>query len=395
MPDTPYTATRNSFHLVRFVLALMVILCHCFTLLKRQTPLSALTGGMLNEGTLAVDGFLTVSGFLICQSALRSRNALTFLGKRVTRLLPTFLVALVLSAVLVGGMAYPGTLAAYLRLPENGPLSWMANWLTLNVTGEQWGVAGVFEGNPTTSLNVSLWTLKFEVTLYLLTAVLMLTRLNRRRGTYIVLWAAFLTLRVLLTAFGLRLWDVQNARFWVLNHWNYDRLTQTTTCFFGGMVLYAYRRELPRRWYMAVFAALALAAVGSSSAVQQMAAASAGVTRLLWQAVKALLQLLYGVALPYLVIYLGSSPMCAGFSRIGDLSLGLYMFSYPIQQLFILCIPSIAPMTLFLGTLAVVLPLAWVNWRCVEAPVQRLKAFRWKMWFSRAMGGPSEETGQR
>ena len=66
--DAPYSSSRNSFHLMRLVPAALVILCHSHTLLARATPLSAFTGGQMNEGSLAVDGFLTISGFLICQS---------------------------------------------------------------------------------------------------------------------------------------------------------------------------------------------------------------------------------------------------------------------------------------------------------------------------------------
>ena len=72
MRDAPYSSSRNSFHLMRVVLALLVIICHSHTLLGVATPLNRLTGGQLNEGSLAVDGFLVISGFLICQSGVRS-----------------------------------------------------------------------------------------------------------------------------------------------------------------------------------------------------------------------------------------------------------------------------------------------------------------------------------
>lgn len=375
--DAPYTSSRNSFHLTRFVLAMMVILCHSYTLLRRTTPLSALTGGLLNEGTLAVDGFLTLSGFLICQSAVRSKNALTFLGKRAVRVLPAFAFALVFSALFVGALAFDGDVVTYLRQQENGPLSWMLNWLTLNVNPEQWGVAGVFTANPTASLNVSLWTIKFEIALYLLMALLMLTTLNRHRATYIVCFAIFLILRLLLIPFGVRVWDVHDTRWWLLSHWNYDRLTQTGLFFFAGTILYAYRQQIPRRWYLAVIALMLLVMSGFFSFVPaRVDAAADQSTRVLWQLAELPLRLVYIAAVPYLVIYLGASPLCSGFSRLGDLSLGMYVYSYPVQQMLLFSWPGISPLLLFALTLAVVLPLSAWSWRFIEAPALRLKTRR-------------------
>lgn len=372
--DAPYSSQRNSFHLARFILATMVILCHSFTLLGRRTPLSGLTGGLMNEGTLAVDGLMTISGFLICQSAVRSRGAIGFLRKRVVRILPALLCALAFSAMIIGGLAYEGSFAGYVRLRQDGPFTWMLNWLTLNVQPEQWGIAGVFSGNPTTSLNVSLWTIKFEVFLYLLMAALMVTTLHRKRPTYIVLYAAFLLLRALLVCFEVRLWDAEDTRLWVLSHWNYDRLTQTGLFFFTGTILYAYRDHLARRWYLAVIAAMALVASCFFSDVPSRIAQAAGTpAELLWRLAEIPLRTVYWLAVPYLVIYLATSPVCAGFARLGDLSLGLYLFSYPIGQMIIHVWPQVQPMALFALTMAFALPVAAACWRWVEVPCGRLK----------------------
>lgn len=349
--DAPYTASRNSFHLARLILAVLVVLTHAYTLVGAATPLNRLTGGQMNEGTLAVDGFLVISGFLICQSGVRNRSVLKFLRNRVLRLLPALLCALVFSAFFVGGLAYGGTFREYLFLGENGPLTWIWNWLTLNVQGEQWGVTGVFSGNATTSLNVSLWTIKHEVFLYLLMAVLILTTLNRRRPVYIVLYAAFLTLYLLLEAFGIRAWDVPDTRWWVLSRWNYPRFVETGTYFFAGTLLYAYRDALPRHWYLAVIAAMALV-MG-------------------WYF--GILRYVLLIAYPYLLCYLAASPVASGLGRVGDLSLGVYLYAYPLQQLAYHVLPELPPMGNFGLTLAFVLPIAWWSWRHVEAPALSLK----------------------
>lgn len=371
--DAPYSSSRNSFHLTRFMLAAMVILCHSYWLLGRVTPLSALTGGLLNEGQMAVDGFLVISGFLICQSAVRSRNALTFLGKRALRILPGFVCALFFSALLVGGLAFAGTYAEYVRMPEYGPFRWIWNWLTLNLQPEQTAVSGVFFQNPIADLNASLWTIRFLVFLYVLMALLVLTRLYKRRPTYIVLFSVFLILRILLVCFDVRLWDVDDSRFWLLSSQNYDRFTQTGLYFFTGTILYAYRRELPRRWYLAVIAALLLVVSCFFAFLPARASAAEDASRVLWQLACVPLRLVYMAALPSLVIYLASSPMMSSFSRIGDLSFGMYVYSFPVQQLLVHIFPGWPPLSNFLLTLVIVLPIAAWSWRCIEGPALRLK----------------------
>ena len=351
MRDAPYASSRNSFHLMRFLLAALVILCHCYTLRSLATPLNRFTGGQLDEGTLAVDSFLVVSGFLICQSGVRTRNALVFLRNRALRILPALVCSLCFTALIVGGLAYHGTYAQYLREPSGGPLSYIWNWLTLNTQGDQWNIAGVFTDSVKQGVNVSLWTIKHEVSLYLLMAVLILTTLNRRRPTYIVLYALFLVMYVLLTGFNMRLWDAADTRWWVLSHWNYPRFVQTGMFFFAGTLLYAYRDRVPRRWYLAIIAVMALVLGGCFG----------------------FLRWVHILATPYLITYLAGSPMGNGFERVGDLSLGMYVYSYPLQQLLYHIEPGLHPLANFALTLALVLPLAALSWRWIEQPCLRLK----------------------
>lgn len=373
MSEPQYSSSRNSFHLLRFILAALVILGNSYTLLGRTSPLSALSGGLMSESRLAVEGALVVSGFLLCQSVVRSKNALTFLGKRILRIGPGLICALLFSAMLVGALVYDGSVVRYVQLGQGGPLAWMLNQLTLGFTQDQSSVTGVFSSNPTAGLNLNLWTLRYLAALWLLMALFRLTTLSRRRPTYMVCFAVFLILRVLLEVFGVRLWDA-DSRWWLLSRTHYDGLTQTGLCFFTGAVLYAYRREIPRRWYLALIAALLLCGSCVLRLVPVQADAAAGMpTHMLWQLAMLPLRLIWYAALPYLIVYLGSSPLGSGFARIGDLSLGMYLLSCPIQQMIIHCAPDVKPLPLFLLALAITVPLAAWSWRSIEAPALRLR----------------------
>lgn len=346
MTQPLYDPRCNSFRLLRLVFALLVIWTHAFSLLGIQTPLSALTGGQLCESNIAVDGFLVISGFLIAQSAQRQRNVLTFLRSRFLRIFPGLACALVFSALIVGGLAYAGTYHDYLRLGDGGPLYYIRHWLTLNVQAEPWYISGVFAGNPTQGVNVSLWTIKHEVSLYLLTALLMLTRLHRRRGVYVGLLAAFTVLFVLKAGFGVQLWTLARVDAWVINTWNYDRFVRTGLFFFLGAVMFQYREALPRAWWFAVLAVCVM-----------VLCAFLGV--LAWA---------HMLITPWLVIRLGCLRQFGSFGKRHELSFGLYVYSYPLQQLLLHIWPALPPIGLFLGGVAAVLPIAAASWRFVEAP---------------------------
>ncbi|MBQ8200479.1 MAG: acyltransferase [Clostridia bacterium] len=343
-------AERNSFHLIRFLLAVMVILTHCYTIDGTSTPLNRLTGGQLNEGTLAVDGFLVISGYLIVQSAHRSRNALVFLKKRALRIWPGLICALVFTALIIGGLAYDGTYAEYLRIRDGGPLSYIFHWLTLNLAAEPWNITGVFTGNLAHGVNVSLWTIKHEVSLYLLIAIFMVLHIHKKRPVYGVCYGIFLALHVLFTYFRIQLWDIRHVEAWVLNTWNYDHTTRTGMFFFAGALIGVYRDVLPLRWKYAGFGAALLVASGFAGMMRP-------VELLVW---------------PYLLLCFAQSPRFDDFRRLGDLSYGLYVYSYPLQQLLSHVYPGIHPMLNFAITLSLIIPLAKVSWMLVEQPFVRI-----------------------
>ena len=85
----------NSLNALRLVLAALVIVSHSWPLTGRE-PEPALGGA--NLGVWAVLGFFAISGFLITRSRLSGRPTHTFYRARALRILPAFLVCLVVVA---------------------------------------------------------------------------------------------------------------------------------------------------------------------------------------------------------------------------------------------------------------------------------------------------------
>jgi peptidoglycan/LPS O-acetylase OafA/YrhL len=68
-------------------------------------------------------------------------------------------------------------------------------------------------------------------------------------------------------------------------------------------------------------------------------------------------------------------PVSDVFRRVGDLSYGVYIYSFPIQQMVIASIPGIAPRTIMALTIVIVLPVAFVSWRIIEKPALSMKKY--------------------
>jgi peptidoglycan/LPS O-acetylase OafA/YrhL len=77
------------------------------------------------------------------------------------------------------------------------------------------------------------------------------------------------------------------------------------------------------------------------------------------------------LAVPSLTIWIGTKswPVFRNAGRFGDLSYGVYIYAFPMQQLVVALMPKGSSyLALAAVSVAVVLPLAWLSWRFVEAP---------------------------
>ena len=76
-------------------------------------------------------------------------------------------------------------------------------------------------------------------------------------------------------------------------------------------------------------------------------------------------------ALPYVLFCLAFHPMIRFPRPRADLSYGVYLYGFPIQQLFV-CFLRPAPLALFVLTLPCALLCAAMSWYSVERPALRL-----------------------
>ena len=267
--------------------------------------------------------FFAISGFLVTGSWAADPHPGRFLVRRFLRVWPAFAAVIVVCAAL----AY---VFAATNLHQLAAMFYLNN---LYFRGVDWSF---FSGRWAT-MNQSLWMVPYEVDLYLaLTVVAVLGR----RVLVVVAALASARRRRLGSADDL----ARNLRRVVAI------LRRSSSA--AGVLF----REFKRLRHGDVVLVCVLLGVAAA-----------------WFGVHTLALLLI---IPPGAVWIGmrSWPILRSAARFGDLSLGVFLWGWPIQQLTRLWLPSDASMAL---QLAVVIPpvlgLAWLSWRFIESPALRLK----------------------
>src|SRR3569833_4369979 len=151
---------HNNFDLLRFLLAFSGFLYHAFVL--SGTPALSIMSTFFSAD-IAVKSFFVVSGVLIFMSYENSRDARSYLLKRVRRIYPAYcfiILACGTLGVIFSAYAWNDYFSSHF-------LKYIAsNFLFLNFA--QTSLPGLFEGNRVNAVYGALWTLKIEVMFYLL-----------------------------------------------------------------------------------------------------------------------------------------------------------------------------------------------------------------------------------
>ncbi|MGA8255940.1 MAG: acyltransferase [Nocardioides sp.] len=325
----------NALNLIRLMLALQVVAWHAFSLQGRELP--ERLGWFVSD--VGVDGFFAISGLLICRAWLRRPTLGSFLASRARRILPGLWVCLVVTAFCVVPLAcwagsHPGPTWA-------GSSTFVVQ--NAGIVVHQWGIDNTTSTLPVDGWNGSLWTLMWEALCYVLIAALgVVSALRARVVLYIfaVVWAY----QVALTGLGV---EPYSGSIW---HWMPAR---ASLMFLSGVALWLCRDRVPfdGRW-----AALAATTIPLSVCLlpdYRVVAAPAVAYLLVWSAVS------LAAWDPRLVLR-------------ADLSYGVYIYAFPLQQALLLVGFETVHWLFFLAVSAVlVLPVAGLSWRFVEAPALR------------------------
>lgn len=345
-PDGPAAGRGNSFDALRIGAALCVFFGHQCDLAGRPEPTLGPLGISLSNSGLFV--FFAVSGYLVAQSLAREPRPVGFLAARALRIYPGA-AANAAFCVLLG--------AAVTSLPP-GPYwadgrtwAYLVHGVAILLPPTRFELPGTFAEARWASVDTPIWTLKYELICYI--GLLGLGTASRWSGVAIARLLAAGAAALLLGY----LWRISagpppEAEVFYA-HVNGFNLLRFGMVFCAG-ALYAAVGDDRRR--------LALALVPAALVVWAPTAEVARAGLLL-------------LAVP-LSIEVGRSPLL--FSRryraFGDLSYGLYLYSYPMQVLSVTRLPrGLGFWPEALVALAAAGALAALSWTLVEGPALRLK----------------------
>lgn len=330
-PAAIHPSTRNnSFDGLRLLAAVFVVIGHGFVLTAHgQAP----SIGGVTIHALGVDTFFVISGYLVSDSWLRDSRVSTFFVRRVLRIFPA-LAALILITLFVIGPTI-STLGARDYFASTMTWAYLQNLLLVGV----YQLPGVFtQGHWTTAVNGCLWTLGLEFLGY---AVIATGRLLPGRRSSIPLLMLLGVGAVLVIAFGTDKGFGADGRVWV---------------FFavGGLARHVRAQRGLRP---------------AAGAIVLVAWLTLGIWIPAWAAAAS------WVAVPYVVLALGTAslPAFRSAARWGDLSYGLYLWGFLIQQLVVERFGNLPPALGIPVVLTCALGIAWLSWQHLERPALRKK----------------------
>lgn len=345
---------NNALNVWRLTLATGVILCHSWPLTNRHVSFAP-AKQLLRDGW--VDGFFAISGFLIMSSWFSNPRLRTYFVARGLRILPGLWTCLVITAFVIApiAVAIQGGSAGKL-LMSGAPIEFVLK--NSAVAFLQIDVGGTPRGTPWPGWDGSLWTLQWEVLCYIGVAIFGVVGLLSRRWLIPTAFVLALFCSAILPPWsntfaeqpldGQRVVDAATvaqtlgviaARFAVM--------------FLAGALLYQLRYLIPARWSLVVVSMVIVLAASLLPNYRLVAA----------------------IPLAYAIIASGALIHNKRLRLRTDLSYGVYIYAWPVQQLLVICgLGFLNPGVFAIIAAIATLPLAALSWFLVEKPAMSLKS---------------------
>lgn len=333
---------QNNFDFLRLFAAMLVIYGHAYFFTGFPVPVFAAN----SVSTVAVKVFFIISGYLVAQSWMNDPCLYRFLVRRSLRIFPALIVVVLCTTFVLGPVLTTVPLGAYF----GNPATW--NYLSNALLHVTYYLPGLFATNPhSAAVNGSLWTLPAEFAMYLITPLVL-----RSVGLISTAKAAFVFLAfciALTSLYLLHSLPQHNAIvIYSLEFWSWLGVAP----YFVIGSAYAYcSAERILNVYVAFLGLLGLGVLDASGL------SSEGGLMLV---------------LPYVTLSFGASSAraLACLSRFGDMSYGVYLYGFVVQQTIIALFgATMGPWANFALAGSASLVLAFVSWHVIEKRALQLK----------------------
>ena len=296
----------NGFDGLRVIAAWLVLFNHSYPLTGANS-VDVLTQILRidTSGGLAVCIFFVISGYLVTISLEHSESVLDFCKKRCLRIYPGLLGLIVFTIFLMGPVATKKDILEYFR----DPATWQY-FKTFSGFTIKYDLPGVFADNPASGVNGSLWSLAIELRCYIVLALIGFLPFGMRVKSTLILFFLF-------SAFVARPpVDAGNVdqKYLGLSYY----YAKYGLVFAIGMFVAAWKEIFDlKREYILFFVLL----LGLSFS-------------LTWPDI-AISSAVYCVSVALITLWIGLNfqILTSVTKRIGDISYGIYLYAFPVQQL--------------------------------------------------------------
>lgn len=296
---------QNNFDFLRFLFAFIVVIGH----LIEFSGVEVLRFYAHYFNTyFSITGFFIISGFLITGSYLRTSSVKRYFTKRAARLLPAYILVVVLSVPFFSFMS---------NLPFNQYFSdsQLYKYLFANLTFLNFlqpCLPGVFNSSLfDCSINPALWTLKIEVSFYFVVPLLIYIVKKIRSGKYVFFLLIYF-LSIIYKYFFVHLNDSTGNNFYIMLS---RQLPGAMMYFVSGMALYYYYFDTfhKYKWWLLLPSIVILLIEKHFS-----------------------LEIFTPIAFSIVIFVIAFSfKFLNNFGKYGDISYGIYIFHSPILKTFV------------------------------------------------------------
>ena len=303
---------NNAFDFVRLFLSLMVVFSHSlwigFGKLEFTIPAKDMQA-QVDFGQIAVYGFFAISGFLIANSWIRSSGIVDFIQKRIFRLFPAFWVCIFISAAFFAPLYFVlsgKTIVTYFSV--NGLNSYRYFWTNILLEIRQENIGNTLDLVFRKITNGPLWSLIFEFRAYILLAILGVLGIFKNKFLIILPFLFFW-----FSHYNVVFDPVYRTWFetWVGDY----KIAVLFSYFFAGATFLVWKDKIIMDWKIFTVALLSL----------------------WWVVTINRFALVAPLAMTYVTLYLAATLPIRNLSKkIGDWSYGIYIYSWPIQNLLFL-----------------------------------------------------------
>lgn len=340
----PRTTRENNYSFLRILCAVAILYGHMYILMGNTAPV--LFAEEINS--IGFKLLMVLSGYLTTQSCIYEEKGYIYALKRIFRIIPGLLFYTVM-AIFIGALFTTQNITGYFLHPK----TWA--YLKCVLLNPQMVLPGVFTENPYPySVNGSLWALPMEVFCYILIFVILkvFSRLKYRK---VIIGAVTFGFYIMQIA-HLRFFPDAKFPFWG-SYW--ARIFTLAPYFFMGALYALTDIKKKCNLQIAVVILMLMVSFRSNNYI--------------------LYEMMNMLFLPYIFISVGecNKPVFSNFMKNCDISYGIYLWGFFIQQILVHIIIvraqiTMPPNIIFLLSVVFSVDMGIISWYLIEKPAQHI-----------------------